>query len=430
MDNIKNHYKLKCLFCGEEYDDSPNPFLLSCKKEHRPSLLRAEFSNKQFEIKKNYSGIFRFFDWLPIRRVFKSAEGPIVYQDKILGKYLGLENLFIIFNGYWPEKEAFMETCTFKELESPIICARMLEGIEKNIVIATAGNTGRAFLKTCSENSIPAKIVIPASALSFLWYTGDYNPCVKLITLEGDVDYSNAIQLGNMVSELENHFPEGGAKNVARRDGMGTAILTAIEKIGEIPDHYFQAVGSGTGGIATWEMVLRIKEDGRFGNKNLKLHLSQNKPFTIMTDAWQKGLPQIPEFDEEEAKKKIKASRSTVLSNRKPPYSITGGVYDVLKESFGYMYGVTNKEAINAGALFLKEEGCDLDPAAEVALASLIQAIEMGRIEKKDVIALNITGGGFKKLEKEGRIKYCKPDITFTIDELQPDIVAEKVLNG
>ncbi|MFR4038353.1 MAG: hypothetical protein ACLTZT_11530 [Butyricimonas faecalis] len=34
--------------------------------------------------------------------------------------------------------------------------------------------------------------------------------------------------------------PGGGAKNVARRDGMGTTVLSAVEKIGRIPDYYFR----------------------------------------------------------------------------------------------------------------------------------------------------------------------------------------------
>jgi len=54
--------------------------------------------------------------------------------------------------------------------------------------------------------------------------------------------------------------------NVARRDGMGTVMLEAAVTIGRAPDHYFQAVGSGTGGIAAWEASLRLKQDGRFLN--------------------------------------------------------------------------------------------------------------------------------------------------------------------
>ncbi len=60
-------------------------------------------------------------------------------------------------------------------------------------------------------------------------------------------------------------MPEGGAKNVARRDGMGTVMLDAAVTMKEMPDDYFQAIGSGTGGIAAWEASMRLRDDGRFG---------------------------------------------------------------------------------------------------------------------------------------------------------------------
>ncbi len=52
---------------------------------------------------------------------------------------------------------------------------------------------------------------------------------------------------------------------MARRDGMGTTVLSATTFIGRIPDYYFQAIGSGTGAIAAWEANLRFLQDGRFG---------------------------------------------------------------------------------------------------------------------------------------------------------------------
>ena len=55
---------------------------------------------------------------------------------------------------------------------------------------------------------------------------------------------------------MDGFMAEGGAKNVARRDGMATTMLSATTTIGQIPDYYFQAIGSGTGAIAAWEANL------------------------------------------------------------------------------------------------------------------------------------------------------------------------------
>jgi len=75
------------------------------------------------------------------------------------------------------------------------------------------------------------------------------------------------------------------------------------------------------------------------------------------------------------------------------------------------MYSVTNEEARKAGYLFETIEGCDLDPAAQVTLAGLLKATEMGRINRSDIVLLNLTGGGRKRIVKEGMVRPVKPDL-------------------
>ncbi|NIR81344.1 MAG: cysteate synthase, partial [Gemmatimonadetes bacterium] len=87
-------------------------------------------------------------------------------------------------------------------------------------------------------------------------------------------------RLGEKISARFNVMTEGGVRNVARRDGMSTSVLEFARLTGEMPVHYVQAVGSGTGGIAAYEAGLRLRDDGRFGERLPRLHLVQNAPFT------------------------------------------------------------------------------------------------------------------------------------------------------
>jgi cysteate synthase len=412
-------YLLECPLCGGQYEDTPGEFLLSCPEPHGPALLRAIYKVKQFVTHPEHTGVFRFFDWLPIRRKLPGAAGPVAFHSTSLGPSLGLENLFVIFNGWWPEKGALMETCTFKELEAQAVCGRIVEGWRSSLVVSSAGNTARAFHSACSRYQVPALLVVPGQSMPLLWSTGSSHPEVRLAVLDGGADYADAIELGNGIAATEGFYPEGGARNAARRDGMGTAVLAAVETSGRIPDHYFQAVGSGTGAIAAWEMNLRLVEDGRYGGEKMKLHLSQNAPFTPMTDAWEKGLRTlVPAADGRRLSRSI---RARVLGNRNPPYSIAGGLFDALTDTRGLMYRVTNREARAAGRLFEKLEGCDIDPAAEVALASLQQAVQLGRIGSRDMVALNITGGGHRRLRRDRRIAFLRPYATFTLQSLKKE---------
>ena len=414
----ENHYHLACPVCGRQFEDCPDEFLLSCPEPHPPALLKAVYRQKKLVVHAERTGVFRFSDWLPIRRSFAGAPGPVVYRSTKLGPSLGLENLFIIFNGFWPEKGALMETCTFKELEAQAVCGRVSRDWASRLVVSSAGNTARAFLQACSRYDVPALVVVPVSSLSLLWSMERRKSHVRLAVLEGEADYSDAIALGNGIANLEGYYSEGGAKNAARRDGMGTAMLSMVEKAGEIPHHYFQAVGSGTGAIAAWEMNQRLLEDGRFGARKTRLHLAQNAPFTPMADAWEAGSRTIAGSDEAGARKRVRAIRAQVLANRNPPYTIAGGLHDALRDTSGFMYRVTNDESTKAGHLFAQAEGCDIDPAAEVAVASLLQARAAGRIGPKDIVALNITGGGRSKLEASRDIEHLTPDVRFQLADL------------
>ncbi len=417
---------LRCTLCGKEHP--PDPFRLSCDQEHEPSLLRAVYSNKKLEVKQNLPGLFRYMDWLPVHRYLDDVEGkPITYQSQNLAHHLGLERLFISFNGYWPERDGRLFSCSFKELEAFSVLARVPKNHLKTLVVASAGNTGRAFANVCSRLKIPLYLVIPEQNLSAIWSKDSFDSCVRLIAVAENSDYFDAIRLGKIISQFEGFFPEGGARNVARRDGMGLTVVDGTVTIGEIPDHYFQAVGSGTGGISAYEANLRFLADGRFGNKKMKLHLCQNIPFTPMTDAWKAGRREISSLSEIEAKERINQAAAKVLTNRNPAYSLAGGVYEALTDTQGEMYGVTNEESQKARVLFEQLEGIDICPASGVATAGLIQAVEAGRVGKKECILLNITSGGSQRMRQDYSLNYLKPDLVLTPQEIEPDLVARRL---
>jgi len=414
-------YQIKSVATGNICGDSG--WLLDFKGEEKPSLIRALYKKKQLEVKEEHEGLYCYADWLPIKRLLKCDAKPITYKSEALAEKLGLKNLYITFNGYFPEKGATMRTCSFKETEAYSICARLSEEKKDDvIVVSSAGNTARAFAQVCSDNNIKLLLTIPEDNLDALWFEKPLNPCVKVLATKSGSDYFDAINLGNIVCELDGFFAEGGAKNIARRDGMATTMLSATTFIGRIPDYYFQAVGSGTGAIAAWEANLRFLEDGRYGNHKAKIYVSQNHPFVPMYDAWKADSREMLPYDNDQARHDANSVIAKVLTNRKPPYSIAGGLYDAMKDTNGDFFAVTNEEAEKAGKLFEELEGIDINPAAAVATASLIQAIENNQVERDAVIMLNITGGGEKRFKENKEIFYLKPSHIFDINADKEEI--------
>jgi len=413
----KTNYKLQSVKTGKIFVDTG--WTLDAPEEKEPTLIRAIYEKQQLNVKNNAWGLYKFADWLPIGRTLKGSSAPVTYKSEGLAKELGLKNLWITFSGYWPEKGANMTTCSFKETEAYSVCGRMTPEMNKILVVASAGNTSRSFAKVCSENNIPLLICVPEDNLNALWFDKPLNDCVKLVCSRSGSDYFDAIHLSNIVAGIEGFIPEGGAKNVARRDGMATTVFSAVTTIGRIPDYYFQAVGSGTGAIAAWEANLRFIADGRFGTRKMKLMVSQNAPFVPMFDAWKAGSRAMLPLDENLARKQVEEIDAKVLSNRKPPYPIAGGLFDALSDSGGDVLIATNEQARTAAKLFEETEGNDIHPAAAVATATLIEATKNGSIDKEAVIMLNITGGGEKRFKAEKELFYLKPDLVF---DFNPDV--------
>ncbi|MGF1603707.1 MAG: cysteate synthase [Thermosynechococcaceae cyanobacterium] len=415
-------YIFRCLHCGATYP--PDPFRLHCDRNHAPSLLRAVYASKQLTVKPDLPGLFRFIDWLPVEQYLTDVGKPITYQSTGLAQQLGLEQLWISFSGYWPERGGQLLTCSFKELEAITVLARTPKDNSKVLALSSAGNTGRAFAHIYSRYQIPLCLVIPENSLPAIWSTQDFSSKICLVVVNQSQDYFDAIQLGRLISKLDGFFPEGGAANIARRDGMGLTVLDAAVTLGQIPDHYVQAVGSGTGGIAAWEANLRLLEDGRFGNRTMRLHLAQNAPFTPMVNAWQASDPHIKEMTEADAKACISEASAKVLTNRQPAYSIAGGVFDALTASQGSMYAVTNAEALQARKLFADLEGIDISPASGVATAALQQAVQANKIQKTETVLLNITSGGFERLQQDRGLHYLQPSVGIDRKEISPNFVA------
>jgi cysteate synthase len=388
------NYQIQCGACGQLYQDTGSN---ECPDRHA-ALQRTVYAAERLHC-ADLPGMMRFYDWLPIHQTPSVTAGPITYKSEVLAKELGFSNLYITFNGFWPEKGAAIKTCSFKELEAVPTMQRAAEKKSGILVVASAGNTGRAFAQIAAEMKTPVVVVIPKKSLPRIWTTMQTDK-VLLITVEGD--YSDAISTSNTIANLPHLTAEGGAKNCARRDGMGTVMLDAATTIGRIPDYYVQAVGSGTGAIAAWEAAQRLIRDGRFGHHLPHMILSQNLPFVPMANAWKAGRREIdPTTDMADATQAISQVYADVLTNRNPPYGITGGLFDCLTKTGGEIYSVRNDEARQAQQLFEECEGIDLDPAAAVTVASLITAAQEGLIDPHRDVMLNITGGGYKRVQEE-----------------------------
>ncbi|MGE5172933.1 MAG: cysteate synthase [Betaproteobacteria bacterium] len=394
-----SHFSIRCRKCGKTLENTYCAFCEHCTD----ALLVTEYHETRFR-ERDAEGVWRF-NWLPVHEPQITQAGPVVYRSQGLASHLGLENLYICFNGYWPEKGGLLETCTFKEFEAAVVLQNARENGVEGLIVASAGNTARAFAHLSAVTGFPAVIVVPRMCLMEMWYL-ERSSVVPTLAV-GDGDYADSIDVAKRIA-MTLGFPfEGGVKNIAKRDGLGIVMLEAVSKIGRLPDHYVQAVGSGTGAVGAWEMAERFVKDGRFGSRLPVLHLGQNLPFGPMLHAWERKSRVLHPQDLDP--ELISRITTRVLSTRYPAYSVTGGVYDALLATDGKMYGIQNDDVYANMETFLKTEGIDIVPASGVAVATLKQAVGAGAIEKNSTVLLNITGGGEARLRREKKTHAVIP---------------------
>ncbi|WP_329361898.1 cysteate synthase [Streptomyces sp. NBC_00669] len=393
------HYDLVCRACGHTMAD--DGLTLRCPRSHAPALLRTRYHDRELAVSPAADGLYRYRRWLPVVRTLPGAGRTVVYRGEELGRALGLDDLWIAFNGYWPERGADLRTGTFKELEAYAVFGRLPER-PPVLVVPSVGNTAAAFASVFSRTGVECLLVVPDSGLHRFAAVPDLAPTVRLVSIAGG-DYDDAIELAERVSALPGFRAVGGAWNVARRDGLATVLLSAVEAMGALPDVYVQAVGSAVGAIAVHEAATRLIASGHYGPATPRLLICQNEGVAPVHRLWHEGAAARGPVDKRQRRAATGRVYADELVNQHPPYALTGGIEEALRTSGGDVLHCPGDAARAAAELFARTEGIDIEPAAAVALACLGRSVREGRVPRGARVLLNITGGGRARLSAATR---------------------------
>lgn len=386
-----HRYLLTCSICG--YRSSDDVGLLFCPSCDRNALLRTHY-NESLHLKGDPACFASYAAWLPAERLALSngTPGPrfACFNSQTLGEAMGLGNLWVLLSGNAPQYGASSRTGSFKETEVLGILSRLRGRTDRMLIVASAGNAGRAFLAYGGR----MVVVVPEHGESLLRLHRPAAADSPLLVIVKNAYYPEAMRFVEraLATFQQRLILDGGGYNVARRDAMGVPFLHAALTMGCLPDRYVQAVGSGMGAIAAWEASNRLQEHGLVAPHNMRLHLVQNTPFTPMVDAWQQGSRVLPSWSEEEVRERLSRMSAVVLSNSTPPYAVRGGIFDVLQSSGGTMEAVTNEEINDAQRLV--SEVLEITPcaAASAAAAGVMRGVASGRIHASERVLLHLTG--------------------------------------
>lgn len=389
---IKESLTLYCPYCGSEMkDDGSSNICPKCEK----GLLEYKCLNKRLKEVKLINDTRSLWDYpfVPKYAIVPTKVKPNIYKADELGEELGLKELYVAFSGYFPERNVFSETGTFKDLEAYFILSRfsLLNDYYEGILVPSSGNTSRAVINAGLKFNYKVKVVVPQKSLKKLWIVKrdemdekKIEKLVKIITFkDDDKGYNDAIKYATNEGNGK-YWYDGGYSNPARRYGAGIVATEFLLKYRRPFDYYIQAVGSATGplGIAS-----TLKN---FGIKASYI-LAQDINYHPLYDLIEYG-----RIISNNTKEVI----AEELTNSSPPYKDVKKILDHKSR----IYLIDKNEFIESKKLFERIEGIDIEIPSAFAVASLIKAINDGLVKKDTRVLLHITGGGIKRMFEDMEI--------------------------
>ena len=95
-------YRLLNVGSGRVFDDEG--WTLTDPEGGAPSLLRAVYEEKNFTVRDDLKGLYRYAGWLPVGRTLRHSHAPVTYRSRGLAEFLGMDNLYLTLSGYVPRK--------------------------------------------------------------------------------------------------------------------------------------------------------------------------------------------------------------------------------------------------------------------------------------------------------------------------------------
>ena len=392
------HYALVCPRCGASYpDDGKIITCAGCAGDGQSSILAFTPASAP-AIDPAQDGVRRYTRFLPVNNLdCLRTDLTITWKSEKFAKRHGLRSLYFTATGYAPAKGIQAASCSFKELEALVVLNRLRShGVDMPLVVASAGNTARAFAYYGAKLEYPVIIVAPSASRRYLWLPdepGLYEKSerfVKAIFVDTPGKYLHASLLAKHIAQAMTGrvLAEGGYFNVGRLSGLGICALNYYDLLGSVPDHYVQAVGSAAGVLAAMRTYDLLQPGS---SKGIVYHLVQNIPYTPLV----KAIEERQNVVSSDMYPNIDTVCSPMLTSADPAYSHPGGLLqEMLAGTKLIGYGVTNQDIYNLQYEIWSTEGVSVLLPAAAAIGGLLQGIKAGTIGRDQVIQVNLTGLG------------------------------------
>lgn len=387
---------LRCIGCQRRYPE--DEILYACPScgnlleyivpvsDLDPDELRESFDGRPL-------GVWRYKELLP---GFKSKEpismhegGTPLHKCNRLGKELGLNNLYIKFDGMNP-------TGSFKDRGMTVGITKARDLKVKAVVCASTGNTSASLAAYAGIAGIRCIVMIPSGAIALGKLSQAMMHGATVFEVNGNFD--DALELV-MSSSRELGLYVLNSVNPFRPEGQKTAAYEIVDQLGEAPDSLVIPVGNGGNNAAYWKGFSEFKELG-LAKKTPRIFGIQAEGAAPVAEAFRKGADKIKPVKKPE-------TIATAIKIGNPANWLK--TIKAIRGSGGNCITVTDDEIIASQKAIAKSEGLFVEPAAAASFAGLIKLVESGDIGKREKIVCVATGHGLK--DPDGAIRVSSKPI-------------------
>jgi threonine synthase len=405
--------EFKCLKCGRKH--RPSKGLYVCEKCGGKLEILYDYGAiadkiDKKDLAKRPPGVWRYLEFLPItdrKNIVTLGEGgtPLL-EAKNLARELGMRRLLL-------KDETRNPTSSFKDRPMSVGVSKAVEFGAGVVVTASSGNAAIALAAYSAKAGIECYAFVPAevpsSKLAQLSIYGAHVIRAKPKGI-GDPSY----KLMRMAHERYgwHPIPSCGAFNPYHPEGSKTMSYEICEQLAwEAPDWVVVPTGAGTllsgnaRGYLDFERLDFIKRIPR-------LAAIQAEGCAPLVKAFKDGTPppKIPTW--------------------KSPRTVAGGLVDpypwdadtaipAIKTSKGTAEVVSDEEILSAERLLAKAEGIFAEPSGAAGLAGLRKLLNMGLVDRSDVVVVEVTGGGLKDQKTAMQLVKEPPTIEPELDQLE-----------
>lgn len=379
-----SHVQLCCVECGSRHaEDSALLVCPACSAKQEPGGHTRGVLLVEHERLPDYwpaaHGEWR--QWLPLPEElelprFPVGDTPMLY-GAALGARLGMPHV-------WVKDDTRNPSGSSKDRASWLVCAKALEFELETVATASTGNAATALAACAAAFGLQAIVFVPASApeakLLHIRACG-----ATLVAVEGS--YDQAFELSSAACLARGWYNRNTALNPYTIEGKKTALL---EMLAQAPGHALDAIFVGAGdGVILGGLGKGIADLQRVGllSEAPRLYAVQAGNSDALARGWEAGsaaAARVPHAA-------CVADSLNVEAPRNAEHAL-----QVLKATGGGCVRVTDEEVLSAIALLGATTGIFAEPAGAAALAGLRKAQELKLVDRRERVALLITGHGLK----------------------------------